>query len=82
MAELARTLAAREYWRGLGEQRLLRRYERARKGDVALMALATDGLQRLFAHPDSRTQALRNWGMSGFDSLAPLKRWTMLQAMQ
>jgi 2-polyprenyl-6-methoxyphenol hydroxylase-like FAD-dependent oxidoreductase len=81
VAELARILAAREYWRGLGEQRLLRRYERARKGDVALMAMATDGLQRLFAHADSRTQALRNWGLTGFDRSGPVKSWAVRQAM-
>jgi hypothetical protein len=29
--------AQREYWRGLGDEKLLRRYERARKADVAAM---------------------------------------------
>jgi DNA replication protein DnaD len=26
-------------------------------------------------------QALRNWGMNGFNSLAPVKAWAMQQAM-
>ena len=32
-AELARVLAAREYWRSPADLKLLRRYERARQGD-------------------------------------------------
>jgi 2-polyprenyl-6-methoxyphenol hydroxylase-like FAD-dependent oxidoreductase len=83
--ELAAALQAREstdYWRGVDDMHLLRRYERARKADMLPTWLACDSLQRLFAHPHASVQALRNWGMSGFDSLAPLKRWTMQQAMQ
>lgn len=49
--ELARVLGAREYWRDLGDLRLLRRYERARKADVLAMGLITDGLQGLFHTP-------------------------------
>ncbi|MEK9720218.1 MAG: hypothetical protein VW257_04040, partial [Quisquiliibacterium sp.] len=39
---------AREPFRDLGDLMLLRRYERARSEPVAMMRLATDGLQRLF----------------------------------
>jgi ubiquinone biosynthesis UbiH/UbiF/VisC/COQ6 family hydroxylase len=81
VAQLAQTLAQREYWRSLGDERLLRRYERARKADVTMMSWATDGLQRLFAHPDRRAQLLRNWGMSGFDRSGPIKSWAARQAM-
>lgn len=80
-AELARVLQAREYWRELGDPRLLRRYERARQADVAAMGWLTDGLFSLFNQPDSRVQALRNWGMSGVDRLGPLKHWLARQAM-
>jgi 2-polyprenyl-6-methoxyphenol hydroxylase-like FAD-dependent oxidoreductase len=38
VAELARVLREREYWRPLGDWRLLRRYERARAADVSAMA--------------------------------------------
>ncbi|WP_408593794.1 FAD-dependent monooxygenase [Limnohabitans sp.] len=85
VAELAQVLKRREgtdYWRSAGDRHLLRRYERARKANMLPTWLACDSLQRLFAHPNASVQALRNWGMSGFDSLAPLKRWTMQQAMQ
>jgi ubiquinone biosynthesis UbiH/UbiF/VisC/COQ6 family hydroxylase len=81
VAELARVLHEREYWRELGDMKLLRRYERARQADVSAMGWLTDGLFGLFAQTDSRVQALRNWGMSGVDRLGPLKHWLARQAM-
>lgn len=80
-AELARVLHAREYWRSLGDPRLLRRYERARQADVSAMGWLTDGLFGLFNQTDSRVQALRNWGLSGVNRLGPLKHWLVRQAM-
>lgn len=78
--ELARVLQAREYWRSVGDERLLRRYERARKAQVAAMQLATDGLQQLFAHDAPAVSWLRQWGLRGFDRLHPLKQWAVRQA--
>ncbi len=80
-AGLAAVIHEREYWRGLGDEKLLRRYERARKADVAAMGAVTDGLHGLFAQTDVRWQALRNWGMKGFASSGPLKTWVTRQAM-
>ena len=80
-AELARVLHAREYWRELGDARLLRRYERARAADVRAMSLVTDGLFSLFGLKDPRVQLLRNRGLAGFDRSGPLKRWFARQAM-
>jgi len=80
VAELARVLQAREYWRELGDLRLLRRYERARQADVLAMGWVTDGLFGLFAQTDSRVQALRNWGMKGFERSSALKHWVARQA--
>ncbi|TWO70440.1 ubiquinone biosynthesis protein UbiH [Caenimonas sedimenti] len=79
--QLADVLHAREYWRGLGDARLLRRYERARKADVLAMGWATDGLQQVFAQPAEAWALLRNWGMRGFDRSGPLKHWAVRQAM-
>jgi 2-polyprenyl-6-methoxyphenol hydroxylase-like FAD-dependent oxidoreductase len=79
--ELANILSGKEYFRSFGDMRLLRRYERARKGDAAALRIATDGLQRLFASGDPRVRALRNWGMRGFDAISPLKTRVMRQAM-
>ncbi|MGA8515750.1 MAG: FAD-dependent monooxygenase, partial [Burkholderiaceae bacterium] len=80
-AELAQVLSRKEYFRSFGDMRLLRRYERARKGEAAALRLATDGLQRLFAMDDARVKSVRNWGMRGFDALAPLKAAVMRRAM-
>lgn len=81
VAELARVLHEREYWRDLGDLKLLRRYERARAAEVGAMGWVTDGLFGLFSHEDSRVQALRNWGLSNFNRSGPLKRWLARQAM-
>ena len=81
-AALAGVLKEREYWRGVGDARLLRRYERARRADVLKMSLATDGLQQLFAHRVDPLPALRNWGMRGFNRTHLLKHWVARQAMK
>jgi ubiquinone biosynthesis UbiH/UbiF/VisC/COQ6 family hydroxylase len=78
---LAQALHEREYWRSVGDIRLLRRYERSRKAQVLAMGLATDGLQQLFARPDEPWTLLRNWGMKGFEVSGPLKHWVARQAM-
>lgn len=77
---LAEVIAQREYWRGLGDEKLLRRFERARKADVAAMGAVTDGLHNLFAQTGGPWQALRNWGMKGFARSDLLKRWVARQA--
>ena len=79
--ELARVLLSREYWRELGDVRLLRRYERARKAAFASMGGLTDGLFSLFNHPSSAARSLRNWGLDGVNHLSPLKNWLTRQAM-
>ena len=80
-AALAEVLKEREYWRSVGDARLLRRYERARRAEVLSMSLATDGLQQLFAHDADPLPALRNWGMRGFNQTHLLKNWIARQAM-
>jgi len=80
-AMLADVIKEREYWRSVGDPRLLRRYERARRADVLQMSLATDGLQQLFSHSMGPLPALRNWGMRGFDRTRLLKHWIAGQAM-
>lgn len=79
--ELAGVLHARENWRSVGDEKLLRRYERARKADVLAMGWTTDGLQQLFAQPAEPWSWLRNWGMRGFDRSGPIKHWVARQAM-
>jgi ubiquinone biosynthesis UbiH/UbiF/VisC/COQ6 family hydroxylase len=84
VAELANVLAAvkgKEYWRSVGDSKLLRRYERARKLDALALGTVTDGLQQLFARSESPLQALRNWGMQGFERSGGLKQWVTKRAM-
>ncbi len=81
LAHVLKTRDAKDYWRSVGDRYFMRRYERARKADMMPTWLTCDGLQRLFAHPNAGVQALRNWGMNSFNSLAPAKTWTMQQAM-
>ena len=79
--ELARVLHEREYWRSVGDERLLRRYERARKGDALAMGLTTDSIQQVFARTGEPWASLRNFGMSAFDRTGVLKDWVVRQAM-
>ena len=79
--ELAQVLHGREYWRGVADLKLLRRYERSRKADVLAMGATTDGLQQLFAQQAEPWALLRNWGMTGFDRTGWLKHWVARQAM-
>lgn len=79
--ELAQVLQQREGWRGTGDLKLLRRYERARKADVLAMGMTADSLQRLFAQNAQPWGLLRNWGMTGFDASGPLKNWVTRRAM-
>ena len=82
VAELARVIQAKEFWRPLSDHKLLRRYERARQAEVMAMGCVTDGLQTLFAQPAMPLQKLRNWGMTGFNRLSPLKKWMAQHAMK
>lgn len=78
---LARILQQREAWRSTGDLKLLRRYERERKAGLAPMGLAMDSIQQLFTRTEAPLQALRNWGLKGFERSGMLKDWTARQAM-
>jgi 2-polyprenyl-6-methoxyphenol hydroxylase-like FAD-dependent oxidoreductase len=80
-AALARVLAARESWRGLGDEALLRRYARARLWPTRAMAGAVDGLWQLFSAPAPGARELRNHGLTLVDHLGPLKRWLVARAL-
>ena len=81
VAALAEVLRTRDYWRSVADLRLLRRYERQQKAALAAMGLATDGVQQLFARQEAPWQALRNWGMKGFERSGLLKDFVARQAM-
>lgn len=81
VAELASILHQRAFWRPVNDARLLRQYERARRSEVATTDLAMDTLQRLFSQHGASWQALRNWGMRGFEHSGLAKQWAARQAM-
>lgn len=81
VAELASVLHARESWRSVGDLRLLRRYERARKAGMLPLDAGMDGLQLLFARTNPVCGALRNWGLQGVQRSGPLKQWLARRAM-
>ena len=57
----------------LGDRQLLDRYERWRGLDTLMVAMATDGLTRLFAIPGHLPSAVRRFGMAVTDRIAPLR---------
>ena len=81
VADLLKAVAGREEQRGIGDDRVLARYARARKEDVFLMQLATDGLARLFGTNLEPLRIARNLGMNVLDKLPMLKRRLMAHAM-
>lgn len=81
VAALARVIAAREPWRALGDEKLLRRYVRERAAPTWAMGTLTDGLLRLFAEPTPAVRELRNRGLTLVNRLPPLKRWLTAQAL-
>lgn len=78
---LCSALDAREPWRGLGDERLLRRYARERALPTAAMAQLTDGLLHVFASDQPLLRELRNRGMTLVNQAGPLKRWLTAQAL-
>ena len=60
---LAQVLTQRGAQADCGDYVLLRRYERARREDIASMRLATDSLQRLFNNDSTGLGKLRNLGL-------------------
>jgi 2-polyprenyl-6-methoxyphenol hydroxylase-like FAD-dependent oxidoreductase len=79
--DLAYVLRDRGACGDVGENRLLRRYERARREDVLAMTLVTDGLQRLFASDRSSLSWLRNRGLSLVARTAPFKNLLVRHAL-
>jgi 2-octaprenyl-6-methoxyphenol hydroxylase len=63
-----------------GGAQLLARYERWRGLDTFMVALATDGLTRLFGIPGKVPSLVRRFGMGVVQRTPPLKRWFMDEA--
>ena len=81
VAALVGAIGERESWRGLGDERLLRRYVRQRAAPTSAMLRITDGLQRLFAEDAAPIRELRNNGLTLVNRISPLKRWLTARAL-
>jgi 2-octaprenylphenol hydroxylase len=78
---LASTLLRRESFRGCGDSRLLRRYERGRREQHFALQCATDGLQRLFASENRALRQVRNRGLELVDALPVIKNLLTRRAL-
>ena len=78
---LTRVIEQRETWRGLGDEKLLRRYARERAAPTWAMRQVTDGLLTLFADEAPALRELRNRGLTLVNRLSPLKRWLTARAL-
>lgn len=81
VAALVSVIGERESWRGIGDERLLRRYVRQRAAPTSAMLRITDGLLRLFAADAAPIRELRNNGMTLVNRIPPLKRWLTARAL-
>jgi ubiquinone biosynthesis UbiH/UbiF/VisC/COQ6 family hydroxylase len=81
IVDLLRIVDGREAQHGIGDERVLARYARARKEDVLLMQLATDGLERLFGANLEPVRVVRNLGLNLLDKLPLIKRRLIAHAM-
>jgi 2-octaprenylphenol hydroxylase len=81
IVDLLKVLGARESHHGIGDERVLARYARARKEDVLLMQLATDGLERLFGTNLEPLRVVRNLGLNLLDKLPLIKRRLIAHAL-
>lgn len=63
-----------------GDAQLLKRYENWRGLDSFMVALATDGLTRLFGAPGKTASAIRRLGMAGVQRSGALKTFFMDEA--
>jgi 2-octaprenylphenol hydroxylase len=78
---LLAAVGGREAHRDCGDARVLNRYRRARREEVALMHLATDGLARLFGSDLAPLRVMRDLGMNLLNRLPVIKRKLIAHAM-
>ncbi|MGE5650410.1 MAG: UbiH/UbiF family hydroxylase [Bacillota bacterium] len=81
VAGLVKAVVEREAHRDCGDERVLARYARARKEDILLMQLATDGLERLFSVNFEPLRVARNIGLNLVNKLPVIKRHLISHAL-
>jgi ubiquinone biosynthesis UbiH/UbiF/VisC/COQ6 family hydroxylase len=78
---LAEVLASRAPRQDCGDLALLRRYERARREDIAAIAMSTDALQKLFGSRSVLLSGVRNFGLGALNQLPVLKNLLIQHAV-
>jgi len=74
-------LAARATQKPAGSFKVLRRFERARRGDNLLMLEAMGVFKKLFSNNTPGLRELRNIGLDFSDRVTPVKRFFMAKAL-
>jgi 2-octaprenyl-6-methoxyphenol hydroxylase len=64
----------------LGDRQLLDRYQRWRSLDSLMVAMATDGLTRIYGIPGRTASGIRRFGMGVIDRVRPLSNQLMSEA--
>ena len=78
---LAELLAATPEWQDIGSERLLRRYQRARREETLLLQYTTHTLRRLFREKLPGIKPLRNIGMNLTNALPLVKNLLVRYAL-
>ncbi|MFZ4536420.1 UbiH/UbiF family hydroxylase [Propionivibrio sp.] len=78
---LAELLAATAEWQDIGSERLLRRYQSARREETVLMQYTTHTLRRLFREKLPGLKSLRNIGMNLTNALPVVKNLLVRYAL-
>lgn len=78
---LADVLAGRAPRQDCGDHALLRRYERARREDIATTGLSADALQKLFGSRSVWLSGVRNFGLGALNQLPALKNQLIRHAV-
>ena len=73
--------ATKQQGREIGSWRMLRQYERERKGSNMTMLAAMDVFKRLFSNRVKPLSVVRNAGLSLVDNLGPVKQFFVRYAM-
>ncbi|MEN8214650.1 MAG: UbiH/UbiF/VisC/COQ6 family ubiquinone biosynthesis hydroxylase [Pseudomonadota bacterium] len=74
-------LDARRRNRPIGSHAVLRRYERARRGDNQMMQKSMEAINRLFSNDTAGLRQLRNLGLNITNRIVPAKAFFMRQAL-
>ncbi len=81
VAGLLKAIVKRGPQQDFGDLRLLSQYARARREEILLMQMTTDGLERLFASDFEPLRFMRNMGLNLINKMPVIKRRLMSHAL-